>query len=113
MNSVRVWAEDRGQASIELVALVPVLAAVALAVAALLAGQGAREAADQAAVAAAIAQLQGKDPKQAANTASPGWSRTRVLVRGGRVTVRVRPRVPQLLAGLVDAERTVVFEAGA
>ncbi len=113
MTGVGVLAEDRGQASVELIALVPVLAAVTLAVSTLLAGQAAREAADQAAVAAAVAQLQGQDPTAAAKAASPGWSRPHVHVRSGQVAVRVRPRVPALLAGLIDAERTVVFEAGA
>lgn len=107
----RGGAGEAGQASVELLALVPVLLAITLAVASLLAGQAAREAADQAAVAAAIAQLQGKDPKEAAKLASPGWSRARVRVAGGRVTVRVRPRVPAFVAALVDAERTVAFEA--
>lgn len=100
---------DSGQASLELVALVPVLAAVTLAVAGLLAGQTAKEAADQAAVAAAVAELQGGDARAAAKSASPGWSHTRVRISAGRVTVRVRPRLPRLIAGLVDAERSVVF----
>ena len=107
----RAGAGERGQASLELIALVPVLLAVTLAVAALLAGQSAREAADQAAVAAAIAQLQGKDPKAAAKLASPGWSRMRLRMADGRVTVRIRPRLPRFVAAFVDGERTVAFEA--
>lgn len=106
-------ADDRGQASVELIALVPVLVAVTLAVAGFLSAHAAREAADQAAVAAAVAQLQGRDAVRAAKAASPGWSRTRVRVRGGRATVTVVPRVPRFIARAIDAERTVVFSPNA
>lgn len=109
MSRRRAEAGEAGQASVELIALVPLLTGVALAVAALLAGQAAREGADQAAVAAAVAQLQGLDAKAAAKTASPGWTRSTVRIASGRVTVRLRPRLPKVLAGMVDAERTVVF----
>lgn len=104
-------AGERGQASIELIALVPLLTVVTLVVAAFLAGHAAREAADQAAVAAAIAQLQGADASKAARDASPGWTRARVKIKGGRATVKVVPRVPRFVAKAIDAERSVVFEA--
>lgn len=104
-------AGERGQASIELVALIPVLVVVASAVAALLAGHAAREAADQAAVAAAVAQLQGGDAAKAARDASPGWTRTRVKIKGGRASVTIVPRIPRFVAKAIDAERSVVFEA--
>ena len=104
-------ASDPGQASVELLAFVPLLVAITLLVAGLLAGYGAREAADQAAVAAAVAQLQGADPKLAARAASPGWARARVDVGRTRVTVRIEARLPRVVAERVDARRSVVFDA--
>lgn len=85
---------QRGQASVELVALAPLIAAVVLAAAQLLAAGAARELADHAAEAGAVALLQGGDPRDAAHEAAPGWSRGRleVRVRARRVRVRVRPR---------------------
>ena len=97
---------EHGQASVELVALAPLLAAVVLAAAQLLAAGAARELAGHAAGAGAIALLQGTDPAVAAREAVPGWSRGRVDVRidGGRVRVRLRPRsfLPAL-AGLLES----------
>ena len=85
---------DCGQASVELVALAPMLMAAVLAVAQLLAAGAARELADHAAEAGAVALLQRTDPAVAARDAVPGWSRGRVDVRveNRRVRVRVRPR---------------------
>lgn len=85
---------DSGQASIEFVALAPLLLAVVLACAQLLAAGSARELAGHAAEAGAIALLQGADPKAAVTEALPGWSRARIraLVEGRRVRVRLRPR---------------------
>ncbi len=103
MRAVR---RESGQASVELVALAPLLLAVVLAVAQLLAAGAARELADHAAEAGAVALLQGTDPAQAARDAVPGWSRGRVDVRidGRRVRVRLRPRalVPGL-AGMLES----------
>ena len=83
-----------GQASVELVALAPMLAAAALAVAQLLAAGAAQELADHAAEAGAVALLQHTDPATAAREAVPGWSSGRVEVRvhERRVRVRLRPR---------------------
>ena len=95
-----------GQASVELVAVAPLLLAVVLAVAQLLAAGAARELADHAAEAGAIALLQGTDPRVAARDAVPGWSRGRVDVRidGRRVRARLRPRAfLPALAGLLEA----------
>lgn len=103
---------DAGQATVEFVALVPVVVAIALLLGGLLAAQRAREAADAAAVAAAIATLQGRDAQQAAKEAAPGWTRVRVQVRSGRARVRVRWRGPDALADLVDVDRVVVFALG-
>lgn len=105
-------AREAGQASLELLMLLPILVTVAVAVLALLAGHAAREGADQAAVAAAVAQLQGRDAKAAAQAASPGWSHSRVVLAGGRATVTIAPRLPDAVAALIDAQRTVVFDAG-
>jgi hypothetical protein len=96
----------RGQASVELVALLPVGALVALAIGQLLAAGAARELAGNAAEAGAAALLQGGDPAAAARDALPGWSRERttVHVAGRRVEVHVRPRtVVPVLAGRLEA----------
>ena len=97
---------DCGQASVELVALAPLLLAAVLAVSQLLAAGAAQELADHAAEAGAVALLQHTDPAAAARDAVPGWSRGRVDVRvdGRRVRVRVRPRTfLPALAGLLEA----------
>jgi hypothetical protein len=95
-----------GQASVELVALAPLLAAAVLAVAQLLAAGAARELADHAAEAGAVALLQRSDATVAVRDAVPGWSRGRIDVRvqGQRVRVRLRPRafLPKL-AELLEA----------
>jgi hypothetical protein len=83
-----------GQASVELVAVLPLALLIALAIAQLFAAGAARELAANAAEAGAAAILQGTDPGVAARAALPGWSRERATVRvtGRRVEVRVRPR---------------------
>jgi len=83
-----------GQASVELVAILPLALVVALAVAQLLAVGAAREAAGTAAAAGAAALLQAGDPVVEARAAMPAWSRreVRVAVHGRRVTVDVKPR---------------------
>jgi hypothetical protein len=94
--SRRRAADDSGQATVELVALLPLVLAVALAAAAILAGHAASEHAGQAAQAGAMALLQGGDPREAARRALPDLTRHRAAidVEGRRVTVRVRPRLP-------------------
>lgn len=89
-----------GQASVELVALLPLVVAVALALLQALAAGQARELAGHAAQSAAVAIAQGSDGAVAARAALPGWARSRVevAVHGTRVRVRVTPRV--LLPGL-------------
>jgi hypothetical protein len=88
---------ERGQASIELVGMVPLCVVVLLALAQLLAAGAAREAAGAAAQAGAMAMRQGGGPADAARAAVPGWTRERLRVRvdGRRVTVRIVP--PALL----------------
>jgi hypothetical protein len=106
-------ASERGQATVEVVALLPLVVAAALAITALLAAGQARELAGHAATAGAMAIMQGGDPADAARAAAPGVPRTRmsVRVRGRTVRVRIRPRAPfGLPARLLEA--TVVADAG-
>lgn len=104
---------ERGQASVELVAMVPLLVAVALALGQLLAAGAARELAGHAAEAAAIALGRGDDPREAARAALPGWSRSRLTVDvdGRRVEATVEPvaLVPPLAARL---RSSVTADAG-
>ena len=106
----RSWVRSAsGQASVELVALLPLAALIALAIGQLLASGAARELAGNAAEAGAAALLQGTDPAAAARAALPGWSRERATVRvaGRRVEVHVRPRtVVPLLAERLEASAT-------
>lgn len=94
--------DARGQSTIEIVGILPILLAVVLAAAQLLAAGLAHEAADHAAEAGALAILQGGDPADAAREAVPGWARDRVAVdvSGRRVSVAVEPRSP--FPGLSD-----------
>ena len=101
-----------GQASVELLALMPLLLALALAVLQLLAVGYASVLAGNAAEAGALALAAGGDARAGAREALPGWSRARahVAVRGGEVDVRLRP--PALLRALgerltVDASAAV------
>ena len=75
-----VGRREGGQASVELVALLPLAALIALAIGQLLAAGSARELAGNAAEAGAAALLQGADPTAAARAALPGWSRARTTV---------------------------------
>jgi hypothetical protein len=98
-----------GQATVELVALLPLAALVALAIGQFLAAGAAGELAGNAAEAGAAAILQGADPAAAARAALPGWSRERATVRvdGRRVEVRLRPRVvAPVLADRLEATAT-------
>jgi hypothetical protein len=87
-----------GQASIELVALLPLIVTVAFGVAQVLAAGAAGEAAGGAAEAGAVALLQDAKPRAAALAALPAWARQHdravVTVRGRRISVSVRPRGP-------------------
>ena len=87
---------ERGQASVELVAAVPALILAGLIVLQLLAVGYAGTLAGAAAEAGALALVAGGDAEAGAREALPGWSRARarVAVRGGRVRVTVRPPSP-------------------
>src|SRR5829696_7854677 len=102
-----------GQAAIEVVALLPLVAAVALAVLQALAAGLASELADHAAQSAAVAIGQGRDGEGAARASLPGWARDRlsVEVRGTRVRVRLTP--PALLPGVAELiAATATADAG-
>ena len=88
---------ERGQASVELLAAVPLVLLVALALAQALVVGYAGVLAGNAAEAGALALAGGGDPRAAARAALPGWSRARgqVSAERGEVTVRLRP--PALL----------------
>lgn len=104
---------QRGQASVELVAMIPLAVVALLAALQLLAAGATRELAGHAAGAGAVALLQRADARDAARDAVPGWSRTRIAitVSGPRVTVRMRP--PTLVPGLAGLlESTVRADAG-
>jgi hypothetical protein len=87
---------ERGQATVELVAGLPLLLLTALLALQLLAAGYALTLADGAAEAGAVAIASGRDPSRAARSALPGWARdgAAVQVQGGRVSVRVRPPAP-------------------
>ena len=97
-----------GQATVELVALLPLIVVVSLAAATVIAARAAGEEAGQGAEAAAVALIGGRDPVRAAHAALPDAAgrRAAVTVHGRRVTVTVRPRLP-LLADRLAGTATV------
>ncbi|MEN3280518.1 MAG: hypothetical protein V7607_1658 [Solirubrobacteraceae bacterium] len=106
--ATRLWPVPgpAGQASVELLGILPLALLIALVIAQLLAAGSARELAGNAAEAGAAALLQGADPSEAARAALPGWSRDRatVDVSGHRVEINLRPRtVIPLLANHLEA----------
>ena len=102
-----------GQASVELVGILPLAVLVALAVGQLLAAGAARELAGNAAEAGATAILEGTDPKAAAHDALPGWSEDHADVDVSGRVVRVRLRPVAVVPGVADRlAATVVADAG-
>ena len=101
---------ERGQSTVELVAMLPVLVAVAFAMAQVLIAGAAREYAGHAAEAGAVALLQGGDPEEAARDAVPGWSRSGLDVEVHGQSVRVEVRPMRLVPPLADL---LVAHAGA
>jgi hypothetical protein len=100
-------AAEAGQATVELVAVLPIVLAAAFAGAAVLAAHAAQDRADDAARAGAMALLQGGDPVRAARELLRPDERDGVRVRGSRVTVAVRPRLPlHLRVAQLDAHAT-------
>ena len=94
--------DERGQASVELIAGVPALLLAGLVAMQLLAVGYALTLADGAAEAGALAVAVGRDAEPAVDEALPGWAEDRVdvEVHGGEVRVRLRP--PSPLAALAD-----------
>ena len=84
---------EGGQASVELVAMLPLALIVGLAIMAVLAARAASGDASAAAQAGAMALIQDGDPHDAAEEALSGDARKRatIAVRGRKVTVTVRP----------------------
>jgi len=102
-----------GQAAVEVVALLPLLATIALGILQGLAAGVAGELAEHAAHSGAVALAQGRDGAIAARAAVPGWSRAGidVEVRGSRVRVRLVP--PSLVPGLGERlASTATADAG-
>ena len=101
---------ERGQATVETVALMPLLVLVALALGQALAARSAAVLAGGAAEAGAVALLQDREPVRAARAALGGAAETgraSVRIDGRRVRVRVRPRVVlPALGGLLTATAT-------
>jgi hypothetical protein len=93
---------EQGQATVELLAAIPLLLiAAAIALQLLLAGY-ALSLADGAAEAGALALAAGRPAKSAAEGSLPEWAseRAEIAVKGGGVTVRLAP--PALLAAVGD-----------
>jgi pilus assembly protein CpaE len=103
-------AAEAGQASVELLGVLPLLIALALAVFQLLAVGYTSVLAGSAAEAGALALAVGGDPRAGVREALPGWSRARaeIHVSGGEVAVRLRP--PAVLRALGE-RLTVTGEA--
>lgn len=93
---------DTGQASVELVALLPLLLVIALVVFSVIVAHSADEEAGAAAEAGALALIQGGDPRDAAVAALPEAirRRARIAIDGRRVRVHIPARLP--LPGLAD-----------
>jgi hypothetical protein len=95
-------ADERGQASVELVAGLPALLLAGFIALQLLATGYALTLADGAAEAGALALATGRPASSAARDALPGWARedVEVSVAGGKVTVTVPP--PSLVDAIAD-----------
>jgi hypothetical protein len=103
-----------GQATVEAIALAPVIVAIGLAILQLLAVGYASVLAGNAAEAGALALAAGTDARDGAKQALPGWSRARarVEVNGGRVEVHLRPPSPlKALADGLEVTATATVEA--
>ncbi len=104
--------EERGQATVELVAALPALLLAGCVAFQLLAAGYALTLADGAAEAGALALASGRPAAESARKALPGWAAedAEVRVAGGRVTVRLRP---PSLSGAIAAQLAVTGTAAA
>ena len=89
-----------GQAAVELVALLPLVVAVALGLLQALAAGVASELAGHAAQSGAVAIAEGRDGVAAARASLPGWARSRVRIEVHGTHLRVLVTPPSLLPGL-------------
>lgn len=98
--------DEAGQASVELVAFLPLVLLIALAIFSFAAAQAAREEAGAAAEAGALALLQGRNAREAAQAALSPASRTqaRINVSGASVRVHLRAHLPLLANRLAATE---------
>lgn len=103
---------ERGQASVELVAAVPALLLAALIALQLLLTGYSLTLADGAAEAGALALASGGSATAAAREGLPGWARDDVDVAVGRGTVTVRLRPPSPF-GLLGQSLVVTSSASA
>lgn len=94
--------DQRGQATLELLAAIPLMLGVGLIVFQLLAMGYCSSLADQAAEAAALALAADRDPVAAAEATVPGWARDRldVATEGGELTVSLAPPSPLAAVGV-------------
>lgn len=105
---------EAGQATIELLCMLPLLLAVALAAAQLLAVGYGSVLAGNAAEAGALRLAGGGDARAGARAALPGWSRARARVDVSAGEVRVQLRPPALLRALareLEVSATATVEA--
>lgn len=105
---------ERGQASVELLGVFPLVVVLGLAALQLLAVGYASVLAGSAAEAGALALAGGADARAAVRGALPGWSRARarVSVDGGRVEVHLRPPSPlRALAERLEVSSDATVEA--
>ena len=109
--------DERGQASVEVVAAVPAILLVGLLCLQLLATGYSASVADGAVEAGAIAAAAGLPAEPAIDAALPDWARQRADVEasGGRLTVTLRPPSPlePLARALEVTSSAWVREAGA
>ena len=104
---------ESGQSAVELVALLPLVAAVAAAGYTVLSARAAEDHAVAAAQAGAMALLQDGDPRDAARAALPAPVRSRASIRiaGRRVVVTIAPAGP--LAAIARRSLTASSSADA
>ena len=111
-RAAAVLRHERGQASVELVAGLPLLLlAAGVALQLLIVGYSVTLA-DGAAEAGSLAAVAGEPVREAARRALPGWARDAVSIRkaGGRVTVSLQPPSPigALREGLAVSSTAVI-----